>query len=340
MTAPLMRSKLLLLGLYCFITFMMIFIAGLRVGGTDYEAYAFMVKSQSFDYFSFPYYSAPLLNTSGNEFLWATIASMSNSFNFGITGALFLSACVSIGLKSFVFLRASKLPILSLVIFAALIFHKELGQVRHALMLAFFICSLWLIAEGKLRLAFFSLLAGAMCHPLGAVGIIMFSGRLRRFFLKHHVVLLIFSIFIFINGGLSSYILSEEMMLLGGLTEKVVGYSLNDQLILSFFTYALMSVYCFTMIQTRSHEQSLRLEVFKASMIFGVLLYFAISDIPELAGRSMEMFTFSAFILLLPDLVRSSIRSNRSFHLVMIIFIAVTFAAFIFPRIEPFSLAI
>lgn len=141
--APGTRALLIVL---CLLT---IVVVGTRYESVDYYAYLEIYNRLDFKNFNFPLYSSPADQTTGNEFIFATLTTV---FKFlGIEPVwwfLTIAAC-SITLKILFLKRNARYLWLALFMYISFSFFKELSQIRNALAISFLLFSMQYAIERR-----------------------------------------------------------------------------------------------------------------------------------------------------------------------------------------------
>lgn len=189
-------------GINLFLGLLILFV-GLRYDSVDYLLYSKIFEHQSFQNFAFPFYSDGL---GAKEFLFSSLISSFKLFNLNFQVFVFIFALISIYIKFFFIKKYSPYVILSLLIYFAFLFAKDMGQFRNAMIAAIFLMAIIPLVKRKFLVYFIIIALSSGIHSFSLVAIPLYF--IYPYLIKTNVsrVILVVSLFIFIKGGLFSYI--------------------------------------------------------------------------------------------------------------------------------------
>lgn len=290
--------------IYIVLVSFLIFFVGFRFESVDYYAYMDVWNKVSFNYLGFPFYSSGG-GTTGNEFLFATLISLFKENGLSFVLFLFFIAFLSVGIKAYYFKKYSPYIFLSLVVYLSTLFFKDMGQIRNALAASIFLFGIKPLVERNIfKFSVVSLVAfGIQSFAFIGFFVYFFYPVVNKRYAPY--ILLIISFFISLMGGLANKVLflasyfPESMFVRANsyfnASEPLYYHALN----ISFFAFSFL----FLNYRKLICNKNIYLNGLISYFVFSVMLYFAFFDFPVVAGRILELLSYSALSILLPAMI-------------------------------------
>ena len=300
------QRKLRVVGLVVAAIIFTIFI-GFRYDSVDYYSYVSIYYSHSFHYFSFPFFNtAP--GTTGNEIVFATVAAALNLLNFDVVVFFVIIATASTCIKFLIFYKYSPYFFLSVVVYLAFIFVKDLGQIRNALAASLFLLALHYASIKNLKLYLMVLFVafGIQAYALIALPIYWIV-NMR----SNRLVILALLLTAYPAAIASPFIITLLLDILPSFpygdifASRIRGYYLGEREAGNFFSPLVFLNICFgflsaSLFYRRLSEQEPFYVACLTSYVVGLFLYLAFHAVPEMSDRSLELLSWLPLAILLP----------------------------------------
>lgn len=286
--------------IYCFLIILIIFV-GLRYNSVDYQLYKQIFESQSFNNFSFPFYSGGM---GAKEFLFSSFISFFKVVNFNYQLLIFIFAVVSIYIKFYYIKKYSPYIILSLFIYFTFLFAKDMGQFRNATIAAILLISIIPLVKRNFLLYFGIILFSSGIHifSLSAIPLYFLYPYLRK--VNNSRIILIIALLIFIKGGLFSYVYPYIHLFGNEISDKLTSYYKFREFKLATFNMFNLSLLLFVVIFMFFKDKCIEEKSFEEGLlvcfIYALVLYLIFPDISTVGARSLNYFSAMPLTILLP----------------------------------------
>lgn len=282
--------------------FILILFVGLRYNSIDYISYNGIYNSTSFSMISFPFYQNL---GSGREFLYASITSGFKYFNLPFSIFIFIFAFISLSIKFRFFYKYSPYFFLTLLLYFSFSIHKDMGQIRNAMVAAILLFSVIPIVQRKFwHFLFITLMAfGVQSFALIILPLYWLYPHIKK--RKTIIGLLILSIIAFYLGGLVHLIKPIFIFLP---SSKVISYlnnphylnviTVNINMIFLILLGTLLTILKKTYIQEKSFYEGLYFYY-----MYGLILYLIASDLSIISARAVDIFCYIPLSILVPYII-------------------------------------
>jgi len=314
--------------LWVTIFIVIVLFVGLRFNSVDYFSYYELYHRQGFFHFGFPFYTGAG-QTTGNEFLFASLVSLFRYFNASFYYFVFFFAFVSLSVKFYVFFKYSKYFFLSFFIYFCLLISKDLGQIRLAATFGFI--GLAAISSEKRefwKFVFYIFIAAA----IQAASVIfiplyvfysLFKIKIFRYIYLLVCILLykleIVSTVLLRLSGLSDNLLLQKFESYYALQSGMnVGFNFFNIVITVFGLFLLLIV-------DRGARLGIRFfEGFVCLYSYSVGLYWVFLAVPTISSRILEagaLFSLSMILPYLLGFLKGRLEKFLIFNVVVMIFL-------------------
>lgn len=286
--------------LYVFLVFLILFV-GLRYESVDYQLYNIIYESQSFSNISFPFYSD---GAAAKEFLFASLISFFKTINLNYQSLLFTLAVISIYIKFYYIKKYSPYIILSFFIYFAFLFAKDMGQFRNATIAAILMIAIIPLVKRNLLLYLGIILFSSSLHIFSLVALPLYFLFPYLRIVNVSGILLVFSLLIFIKGGLFSYCYPYISVFGNVVSEKLTVYYKVREFEFATFNIFNLSLLFFLMIFMLFKDKVIKEKSFEEGLfvcfIYALLLYFMFPDIGTVGARSLNYLSAMPLAILIP----------------------------------------
>lgn len=277
------------------------FFVGFRYNSVDYELYSRIFESQSFNNFDFPFYSDGL---GAREFLFSSLISIFKNLNINYQMFILTFTLISIPIKIFYIKKYSPYVVLSLFLYFAFLFSKDMGQFRNATIAAILLIAIIPLVKREFVTYFGIILISSGIHSFSIVAIPLYF--IYPFLTKTNItkLLLIISLFIFIKGGLFSHVYPFVDIFGNTIKDKLIGYYLIREFELTRFNIFNLSLLLFSILFILFKDTFIKKNTFEdglySSFMYGLLLYFMFPDIGTVGARSLNYLSAMPLAILIP----------------------------------------
>jgi hypothetical protein len=308
-----------------------VLLVGLRNNSVDYYSYLEIYRSAFFENFGFPLFDR--LNTStGNEFIFASIASALNKFNSPFAFFLIIVGAVSVGGKFYCIFRFSPIILVSVFLALSYLILKDFSQIRVAASGSILLCSIPFVV----RRQFFSFLL----FVVAASGFHIFSILYLSFYFFYPLlksksfvwIMLLASLTFGVLGIFEKVIISNSYFLPDIVQGKVLGYYSNEDRVKPEFggwsmLHLILSFVAISLHTKFLSNENIYYKGFYLSFVFGVCLYFSFLGLPNLPGRALDTFALPSLLILMPCIIVFLKGSKK--HAFMIYFLVYSALSFL-----------
>ena len=304
-----------------------IFIIGFRYNSVDYIGYKehyYLVQS---GHIGFPLY---LMYESGSEFLFSSMMVLFKSIKLPFFIFIFVFSVISLSIKFIVFKKYSPYFFLSLVLFFSFLVHKDLGQIRNAMIAAIMLIAVFFIYKRKIFHFSFTIFTAFCIHffILISLPIYWLYPLLRNNYTV--IIILIIATLTFLSGGLLHHIepiLSSNndiyifRRLLRYINDPIHGeeVSLNINVISQFFFAIILISLKKSYLKKGSYQEGLYVVY-----IYGFFMYLIFSDVATLSARTIELIVYLPLTILIPYYIYQIQRNSIRYFIYYLIIIFAT----------------
>lgn len=302
--------------LFIFINIILVFVAGFRSVGFDYENYLDI------------YNTVRLSNSieNGIEIGFAYLITAFNSIGFPFFIFTFFIALISISLKSSFFNKYSEYPFLSLLIYFSITYLiSDMGQMRNGLAFALALWAFSDLFENKNKLFFLKIFLAFLIHSsaiiLFPVYFLLKIKRLKPFIMAFIIILLFYfvffdikSILLFLSEKLSFSQLESRVALYVLADDGSAPLGLNLSLFLRLLIITVMIIYYDSGINRfKYYDKFIRL------YFYGICLYMIFNSVNEFAFRFSNYFKILECVILPMFVSMGKTRWDKNFIAFLII---------------------
>ncbi len=274
---------------------------GFRYNSVDYELYSRIFESQSFKNFDFPFFSDGL---GAREFLFSSLISIFKNLNINYQMFILTFTLISILIKIFYIKKYSPYVVLSLFLYFAFLFSKDMGQFRNATIAAILLIAIIHLVKRDFFTYFVIILISSGIHSFSIVAIPLYF--IYPFLTKTNIskFVLIISLFIFIKGGLFSYVYPFVDIFGDTIKDKLTGYYLFREFEQRRFNIFNLSLLFFAILFILFKDSFIKKDTFEdglyVSFIYGLSFYLIFCDISTIGARSLNYFSAMPLAILIP----------------------------------------
>ncbi|WP_404363748.1 EpsG family protein [Marinobacter sp.] len=299
--------------------FIMVFFAGTQYGIGDYYNYLSIYKGYSFSDFAVPFFTSYEHGGTGHEFIFSSLAVALQSLGFPYGVFFILLSVVTVGGKLLFLYKFSPYFFISLVVYLAFIYLKDMTQLRGAMASSIIIWSTIFIVRNKPFYFILSIFFASGFHVFSIVALPLYWICISRFSSSVVVLGLIVSYFLSFHSSFVQFFLNyADNDTLGYIYRKVEGYYHGDRQAEvnpfgsgSFF-YVFVILFCIYRKEKIFSYSPLSWYAF-IYFAYGFILYILFFDLSIIAYRSLEVFSHLALAFILAVLVKVETKFMRLF---------------------------
>lgn len=324
-----------------FFVFGLILFVGLRYASVDYFIYETIFSYvSSYENVGFPNY-IPLDGEKPVEALYAILILITKSLGGTFYHFVFIVALLSIGIKFYAISKMSNYFFLSLLVYIALWFGKDLGQIRNGLAGSLVLLSVIYIVRGQYFRFNLLALSTMLIHLVGVLSFLLyylrwFSGQRLMF------SVLVFSLVVALMGGIGVLVtelldmlfgLGNEFRLVRYMESKYAeSYSVFGGTVALHLVVSLMSLYFFRRLIAVNKYNSILIPMH----IYGLALMLLFIDYGILLARIKDLLCIPAVTVLLPSFL--DLFSSRSRLFIIVFFVCcLSLLFYIYMPSEPYT---
>ena len=298
---------------------LLIFFVGFRLDSTDYMSYKGM------------YQNIYILNNI--DFLFAILIKIFKYFNFSFIHFIFFISFISISIKFYYFKKYSPYIYLTLLLYFVFMIHKDLGQIRNALIAAIMLSAIIPLVSRNIILYFAIIFIACGFHVFALVALPLYFlyPILRN---KNYTLLITtFSVTIFSIGGLFSYIVPFLQDYDFYVTKKLVMYfyhtKYNQEVVINFnVLFLIISQYILIFLKDSFIKKDSFYEGLYFSFIYSIVIFLCFSDLGIISARVLDFMAYLPLSILIPYII-SQIKDNKIKNIVYAFFILFAIIRFI-----------
>lgn len=302
-------SRLILL----FLGTILIFIIGTRYASVDYFGYLEVFNRTDFSKFGLPFFESTGrdLQTTGNEFVFASITSLFKLFNIEEVWWFTTIAAISISLKFWFYQKHSAYLWLTVFLFISFAFFKEVSQIRNMLALAFILFAMQFASERKpfkfisAVIVAFGMQAFALSMlPLYFIGL---AAKHRVIYYGLFVLALVSGIFVALGIHLTRFFLFIHP----AIGSKLAGYlHLGGYELGGLYYFLLLGVLIVFFVGMFFRQES-KFYVFSSYAFIGFIGYVVFGDAGALGNRFLDTYFFGSIPIIAAQMIKEADRGLK-----------------------------
>lgn len=295
--------------------FILVFIIGARYDSVDYFGYLSVFNRVDFSGFGFPFYNLDegMLQTTGNEFLFATLTSFFRLFDIDPVWWFSTIAALSLGVRIIFYRKNAEYFWIAFFLYICFAFGKEISQIRNALAIGILLFAMnYTFLRKPWRFVIFSLIASGIHIFSLAILPMYYLGRAGKYKVIY-ILMFVFTIFSGLMASLGLSITKLFFFIHPAVASKLSGYlssggyQLGGLFYANLFTSFLIFAVGFLWKQREEYY------VFASFSFVGLAGYAIFGEAGELGNRFLDTFAFSVFPLLASFMLNDSPKSSKSY---------------------------
>jgi hypothetical protein len=260
-----------------------------------------------FDYYNYELYYNAVVNSNKIfvEPLVKAFIYLCDYLNTGYVGFLFIMALVSISIKFKFVIAYSAIPLLSILLYYSRIFIiSDFGQIRQGLALGLILFTYKPIIERRFKQFLLIVICSCLIHSAAIIFLPIYFVVEKEIQPRYMFLIMLTAIPVATINLKSVIIQMFSTLLPGGLVDKLMFYSENEQFIgltFSMFLRGVIVLLCITVYWRNIKDNKQWLVIFNI-YYWGYIFYLIFNSIPQLGGRGSLYFQ-QFEILLLPIII-------------------------------------